>query len=315
MSLDARYVLGEAAIAALLASAAYLWRLLRDFPISRRLVNLLMPASQIGLVVCAFALRPFFAQWDTVAAVVVPVGIAGAALNPFFFKGLLEAENAEIEADRVAFLEDQVATQEQYAALMRRTRQDAVRVRRELDAELVGVEEALAAGDGAKVRAHIAGAERVMRASSQRRCQHPVVDALLAAKAAWCAEEQIAIDVEATVPDDLSTPDVELCALFANALDNAVHACREVAEGSRWIRVRAHPAHGHFLLEVENSCAAEGDGVVACGNRVPCGAHSGWPSRHGHGLAIMRGIVERHDGELVCGRDGETFRLSAIWRL
>ena len=117
MSLDARYVLGAAAIAALLASAAYLWRLLRDFPISRRLVNLLMPASQIGLVVCAFALRPFFAQWDTVAAVVVPVGIAGAALNPFFFKGLLEAENAEIEADRVAFLEDQVATQEQYAAL------------------------------------------------------------------------------------------------------------------------------------------------------------------------------------------------------
>lgn len=59
MSLDARYVLGAAAIAALLASAAYLWRLLRDFPISRRLVNLLMPASQIGLVVCAFALRPF----------------------------------------------------------------------------------------------------------------------------------------------------------------------------------------------------------------------------------------------------------------
>lgn len=315
MNADILYALGAVSVAALLASAAYLWRLLGDIPVSRRLVNMLMPASQIGLVACAFALRPFFSHWDVMAAVVVPVGIVGAILNPLFFKGLLDAERAETEAERVAFLEDQVATQEQYAALAKRRRAAAARVRNGLDAQLARVEEALAAGDSAAACARVADAERMMRAPRDRRCQHPVVDALLAAKAAWCARERIRIKMDATVPDDLSTPDVELCALFANALDNAVHACFEVPEDGRWIRVKAHPAHGHFLLEVENSCATEGDDVAVRGGKAPRRAHDGLLSRHGHGLSIMREIVERHDGELVCQQEGGTFRLSAIWRL
>lgn len=314
MSADILYALGAVSVAALLASAVYLWRMLRDIPVSRRLINMLMPASQIGLVACAFALRPFFSHWDVMAAVVVPVGIVGAILNPLFFKGLLDAERAEAEAERVAFLEDQVAMQEQYAALAKRRRDAGARVRSGLDAQFARVEEALASGDSAAACARVADAERTMRAPWDRRCQHPVVDALLAAKAAWCARERIRIKMDATVPADLSTPDVELCALFANALDNAVHACCEVPEDGRWIRMKAHPAHGHFLLEVENSCATEGDAAVR-GGKAPRRAHDGGLPQHGHGVAIMREIVERHDGELVCQRAGGTFRLSAIWRL
>lgn len=79
--------------------------------------------------------------------------------------------------------------------------------------------------------------------------------------------------------------------------------------------MKAHPAHGHFLLEVENSCATEGDDVAVRGGKAPRRAHDGGLPQHGHGVAIMREIVERHDGELVCQQEGGTFRLSAIWRL
>lgn len=314
MSPDVLYILGAASVVLLLASAVHLWRLLRDIPASRRVVNMLMPASQIILVLSAFALEPYFEWWGVAALLVSFVGIGGAFLNLLFFKGLLAAEQADAEADRVAFLEEQLALQEQYAALAERRRDAAVRVRSNLDAQLARVEEALAAGDSAAACAHVTDAERAIRAPQERRCQHPVVDALLAAKAAWCARERISIEVEATVPDDLSTPDVELCALFANALDNAVHACCEVTEGTRWMRVRAHPAHGYFLLEVENSCALE-EGGGTRGKKPLRSACDSALSRHGHGLAIMREIVKRHDGELVCQQEGETFRLSAIWRL
>ena len=60
---------------------------------------------------------------------------------------------------------------------------------------------------------------------------------------------------------------------------------------------------------------AEGDGVATRSGKARRRAREGGLPRHGHGLVIMREIVKRHDGELVCQRDGETFRLSAIWRL
>ena len=122
MSQDTLCLLGAASVVLLLASAAYLWRLLRDIPVSRRVVNMLMPASQIILVICAFALKPYFEWWDVAALLVSFVGIAGAFLNLLFFKGLLDAEKADAEADRVSFLEDQIALQEQYAALAERRR-------------------------------------------------------------------------------------------------------------------------------------------------------------------------------------------------
>ncbi len=41
MSQDTLCLLGAASVVLLLASAAYLWRLLRDIPVSRRVVNML----------------------------------------------------------------------------------------------------------------------------------------------------------------------------------------------------------------------------------------------------------------------------------
>lgn len=327
--------LGAGAVVALCCSAAYLWRLLRTLPLSRRIVNLLMPLSQIAFVICSFMLRPYFVHWNLIAFLAAVTGIICAALNPMFFKSLLDAERADIEAERAALLEDQVAAQEHYVLLMQQTQREAARIRTELDAELAGVEEALDAGDAASAQAHLAGAVHAVRTPQGRRCQHPVVDALLAAKDLWCREQNIDLTIEAEVPDDLTTPDVELCALFANALDNAINACAAVPEGARWIRLRAHPAHGHFLLEVENSCAAPGlvaphktqqapqadvdaqhaDAATTEGAPHPARGDAGTLPRHGLGLSIMREIVERRAGDLTYTQDGGTFKLSAIWRL
>lgn len=327
--------LGAGAVVALCCSAAYLWRLLRTLPLSRRIINLLMPLSQIAFVICSFMLRPYFVHWNLIAFLAAVTGVICAALNPMFFKSLLDAERADIEAERAALLEDQVAAQEHYVLLMQQTQREAARIRTELDAELAGVEEALDADDAASAQAHLAGAVHAVRTPQGRRCQHPVVDALLAAKDLWCREQNIDLTIETEVPDDLTTPDVELCALFANALDNAINACAAVPEGARWIRLRAHPAHGHFLLEVENSCAAPGlvaphktqqalqadvdaqhvDGATTEGAPHPAHDDAGTLPRHGLGLSIMREIVERHAGDLSCTQDGGTFKLSAIWRL
>ena len=305
-------IFAGAAILALACSAAYLWHLLHELPPSRRMLNLLMPLSQTAFVACSFALKPYFAYGDLIVLLAALTGTVCAALNPMLFKSLLDAERADLEAERAALLEDQVTAQRHYALLMQQSEREAKRIRTELDAELAGVEQALALGDAAAVQKHLTGAAHAVRTPENRHCQHPVVDALLATKAAWCAEELIRLDVDAEVPDNLPTPDAELCALFANALDNAIHACAELPAGARWIRVHAHPALGHFLLEVENSCAAPNG---TDGPRERRRSAAGHLPEHGLGLSIMRDIVGRHGGDLTCTRGDGTFLLSAIWRL
>ena len=305
-------VLGAISVGALAASAAYLVHLLRALPLSRRLLNLLMPTSQIAFVVCAYSLRPYFAHWQTMALSAALMGIACAALNPLFFRTLLAAERADREAERAELLEGQIAAQKHYDLLMRRMHDEADQVRADLDRELAGIECALAAGDTDALQAHLNGATFAVRTPEVLRCAHPVVAALLNAKAVWCTDQHIELSISAEVPVGLSTPDVELCALFANALDNAIHAASALPEGERWIKLSAHPEQEYFLLEVENGCELQHAGESAQRQRA---AAPGALPRHGLGLAIMREIVERHDGSLTCTRDGDTYCLSAIWKL
>lgn len=305
-------VLGAIAVGALAVSAAYLMHLLRALPLLRRLLNLLMPASQIAFVVCAFSLRPYFGHWQTMAFSAALMGIACAALNPLFFQTLLAAERADREAERAELLEGQIAAQKHYDLLMRRMRNEADRVRADLDRELAGIEQALATGDTDALQTHLNGATSAVRTPEALRCAHPVVAALLDAKAVWCTDQHIELSISAEVPVDLSTPDVELCALFANALDNAVHAASALPEGERWIRLAARPMQEYFLLEVENACAPQHPEKPAQRQRA---AALGALPRHSLGLSIMREIVERHDGNLACTRAGNTYCLSAIWKL
>lgn len=302
-------VLGAVSAGSLAISGCYLWRVLRDIPASRRVVDLLVPASQLAFVACAYSLGPYFEKWYVIAALAAVSGILCSFLNPLFFRSLLAAERAGIEAERADMLESQLLAQRHYSLLMERMDHEGRAVRRLLDRELALVESSLRSGDVEGALSHLEGATGTVRAPGPPICQHPVVAALLLSKSAWCAESGIDLQVDVTVPDDLSTPDVELCALFSNALDNAANAAIELPASERWIKVAARPEKGYFLLSVENSCPrAE---PPRKGRRR--GEQVTLP-RHGLGLSIMRGIAKRHDGELVAERGDGTFRLDVIWR-
>ena len=229
-----------------------------------------------------------------------------------------------------------LAAQEAHEADMQRAEAEAAGIRCRLDAGLAAVEEALVAGDTAQAETALAGAEYVVRPPEKRFCEHPAVDALLAAKAARCKKERVVFTVRAEVPLEVGMQPVELCAVFANALDNAINACEGLAEGARWIEVEARCAHGFFSLIVRNSCASDVATPARCasgGFHAPLGekrraraqradgvagaaaeSAAALPE-HGWGLSIIEAIMRRHDGDLSCTAEHGVFTLSALWRL
>ncbi len=331
------YVLCAAALAALAVTTARLWSMLAEVAPARRMLNMLYPASQMLAVAFAVWLVGAYAFGRDAAVFVALLGMVCAVLDPVLFRSVLTAERADREAARARLLEEQVAAQKRHADLAQRGAAQADELRVKLLRELEGLEAALAAGDVARADGALAGAEYVVRPPEKRFCEHPAVDALLAAKAAQCAEAGVELGVAAAVPLDAGMQPVELCAVFANALDNALHACTAPgAAGVDGVRPRielaARPAHGFFSLVVRNPCApgaaAPARGVSG-GFRSPLGekrrgggaaggaradAAAALPE-HGWGLSIIEAIVRRHDGDLSCTAERGVFTLSALWRL
>ena len=86
-----------------------------------------------------------------------------------------------------------------------------------------------------------------------------MADAILNSKLTLARRHGISINCKARLPERLSVEDVDLCVILGNLLDNAIEACGEVEEGSRFLRVYLAVNKGQFYLSVQNSAKEEPD--------------------------------------------------------
>ncbi len=81
-----------------------------------------------------------------------------------------------------------------------------------------------------------------------------MADAILNSKLSLAESKGITVAAKAAVPAVSSVPDVSLCTILGNLLDNAMEACLRVDEsGERFIRVYISPMKGQLYVNVTNS--------------------------------------------------------------
>lgn len=119
----------------------------------------------------------------------------------------------------------------------------------------------------------------------------PVVDILLAEKLGLAKE--IPAEVSLLLPSPWGVDDLDLCILFANALDNAIAACRS-AQGEAFIRISGKRQGDFYLLTFTNACSG-----------------SGLPSP-GTGLANIRAVAEKYQGAMETELAGRQFSLRVL---
>ena len=122
-----------------------------------------------------------------------------------------------------------------------------------------------------------------------RFCENETVNLILSAFAAKAKQGSIILTVDARLPDLLPFSDTELCSLLSNALENAIHACEQIADSSkRIIRLRMYSKNNKLCIDLHNSYQLE-----------PI-FHQGLPvsqeQEHGFGTKSMAHIVEKHGG-------------------
>ncbi|MEG2570989.1 MAG: GHKL domain-containing protein, partial [Clostridia bacterium] len=102
-------------------------------------------------------------------------------------------------------------------------------------------------------------------------------------------EKDIQIDVNVTATDFSRFHITDLCSLLANALENAIHGCEQIANSEeRFICLRIYEKSNRLCLEIRNSYAHE----PVFENKVPVSLKEG----HGIGAKSMIHVVETYDG-------------------
>ena len=120
---------------------------------------------------------------------------------------------------------------------------------------------------------------------------NPVVDILLGEKLGLA--EEIAAEVSLLLPRSCGIDDFDLCVIFANALDNAIAACR-ASGGAQAIHISGKQQGDFYMLTFENTCTEE--------PLPPAGT----------GLSNIKAVAEKYHGAVLTEKDGRQFYLSVL---
>ena len=120
---------------------------------------------------------------------------------------------------------------------------------------------------------------------------NPVVDILLGEKLGLA--KNLAAEVSLVLPRPCGIDDFDLCVLFANALDNAIAACR-AGDGAKAIRISGKQQGDFCMLTFENTCSDE--------PLPPAGT----------GLSNIRAVAEKYRGALLAEKHGQRYYLRVL---
>lgn len=124
-----------------------------------------------------------------------------------------------------------------------------------------------------------------------RYCENETINLILSSFAAKAQQANIDFEVDAKSPEAQPLSETELCSLFSNALENAMHACERIADTNRRrIRFHLYTKNKKLCIDIRNSFQHE----PQFKNGYPFTTE---PS-HGYGTKSMVYIVESHNG--VC---------------
>ncbi|HJE20972.1 MAG TPA: hypothetical protein K8V31_01740, partial [Bifidobacterium pullorum] len=225
------------AFALLLLSSVRLIGGLEGTTVGRRAVNMLYPLSQmafIGYNMVSLHLGGDVRYRVPYALLLAAFAVLCAMGDVALFRNLAEAEKALLYRERRARLERQLYAQRRHLRTLHRELDKAMAVDEVIETRLAEARTALARRDADAVYAWCADlSARLPRCRAF--CRHKAVDALCATIIPALRRDGVACDLDIDLDDDCPLPSAELCALFANLLDNAGTACLALPRDRRWM--------------------------------------------------------------------------------
>lgn len=169
-------------------------------------------------------------------------------------------------------------------------------LRHDMKNHLAVVRGLLEKGDSTSAAAYLAALDTAAaETSAPFQTNRPACDILLAEKAAFAESLGIAFHSTLQIPDSCPIQDMDFCTILANALDNAVNACKNLPpDTERFIRISSQFQGDFLLITTENSF------------------HSNPHIRLSTGLSNIRQTAKKYGGTAEIRMANGVFRLHVL---
>ena len=123
----------------------------------------------------------------------------------------------------------------------------------------------------------------------EKYCDNYDVNVILSSYIRKARQENIEVLSEIHIPENIKIDTSDLCAVFANAIDNAINACKKITDpNDRKITIVCKEHCGQIFIRISNSYVGEMqfDGEYPVSNSID----------HGIGTKSIAAIAEKHGG-------------------
>lgn len=134
--------------------------------------------------------------------------------------------------------------------------------------------------------------QSILKIDTVLKTGNTMADAILNSKISLMKSRQIEVEAEAQVPSSLSVPDVDLCIIIGNLLDNAMEACCRLEPENRFVHIYIHVKGAMLYMSFTNSSGKKQHKI---GNLFL----SSKGSEHGFGLVRVDSLIAKNGGYLT----------------
>ncbi len=222
------------------------------------------------------------------------VFVLGSLLSIYYFNGKREAEHEKDIAKRY------VEQQRRYFELLLAKEEETRRYRHDTLAQLVQLQYYREHGETEKMEVFVDQMLAAIRSIGQEDFDvgNEVVNAMLNYHLLPLRERGCAVTVRGMMPAEVRVPELDLCAIVSNLLQNASEAVRDAGSlSAQWVDVEVRSGTIYCTIRVRNSTEHHRLTRTTKVDR----------EHHGYGLGNVTQTVGRYGGGFVYGLRGGTF--------
>lgn len=154
--------------------------------------------------------------------------------------------------------------------------------------------------------AYLKGVELKMNIQAGQYCANPYLNAVFVHYAEKLEEMGVVFKSSIQIGAE-NLPSIELCQILSNGLENACDALKRLEKEERRISLHMGYNRNYLLIRIKNKC--RGDLHVVQGE-IPATDKEGFD--HGFGLATIKEMAGRLDGEMFCYTENGHFILDVM---
>ena len=242
-------------------------------------------------------------------AFIIPVLVIGV---PIFMVSIV---SKRIAVEKVELQEEYINYELEYINQYKKSQNETRAFRHDISNNLSLLSMLMENGKSDEAKAHLSNLlGEINSLSPKYSTGDEMLDCIVSMKASKMEENGIEFDIDGVVDGGLKMTPSETCSLFANALDNAIEACRKMPKKDhKKIRMIIRRTDSFFNIRIENTFDSGSikinESLIENGERFTTKKNK---NLHGYGIRNMKQIVSKYAGMIKDEIEDGLFKLSIM---